>query len=162
MHVLAALSLAVLSVPAMAGGIGIKLTPVTSSLTKAPKAVVLVESAGCVAIKDLEMTASLEKMEDGKRKSVPVKLIRLSDDQVAIEQTWAAESGWALVVRAKANGMSTEAAAQLDAAGKPFIVRDKGEQSKIAAKYYWAEKMKDADLQKILSTKLTQVSSRSN
>ena len=102
---------AIFSIPALAGGFWLQLgNPGASTEAQAMRAVVTVMPVGCHNPAEAMVTATAEGVVDGKRTSLPVKVVPLGRPGFhGIARQWPAEGRWTLRVVAEYSGATTSA-----------------------------------------------------
>jgi DNA polymerase III delta subunit len=94
------LLLPVLAAPLFAGALTLEVVNPDSNPEAAERhAVVVVETTACTSPEKTTITATAEGVAGGKRQSIPLQLIRLSEPgKFAIAKTWPADGQWVLRV----------------------------------------------------------------
>lgn len=102
---------AMFSVSALAGGFWLQLgNPEASAAAQAAHAVVTVMPVGCHNPAEAKVTATAEGVVNGKRTSLPVKIVPLGREGLyGIARQWPAEGKWALRVVGEYSGATTSA-----------------------------------------------------
>jgi hypothetical protein len=110
---------AVLSLSAFAGGFWLTLgNPDASPEAKALNAVVTVLPTGCHTPADAKLTATAEGFVNGRRTTLPIKLVALPKPGFyAVTRQWPAGGKWVIRVVADYNGAITSALIPVNAAG---------------------------------------------
>ncbi len=87
-----------LAVPVLAGGFYVLLgNPEASAEARSQHAFVTIKAAGCHEPEKAGITATAIGLVDGRRQSVPLKLVRMSEPGMyAVARQWPAEGRWAL------------------------------------------------------------------
>jgi hypothetical protein len=100
-----------LAVPVFAGGFYVQFgNPDASTEAKAHNAVLTVKSAGCHEPEKATITGTAIGMVDGRRQSLPLKLVPLSEPGMyALTQQWPAQGRWVLQFVATDNDRVTSA-----------------------------------------------------
>ncbi|HVF28146.1 MAG TPA: hypothetical protein VM943_07895, partial [Pyrinomonadaceae bacterium] len=86
-------------------------------------AVLLVRPYGCHQPSDAVLSATAEGVVNGERRSVPLRLTRVSEGVYAIRQEWPAEGAWVLAINGAYNGHNSGVLVRLGANGKVEMKR---------------------------------------
>jgi hypothetical protein len=86
----------------MAGGIGLEISrPSSNPEAQAKKAVLVVKGYACVEPSRTSITANAEGVVNGKRQSIPLKLIPLSGQSTfALMRQWPTDGRWIIALTA--------------------------------------------------------------
>ncbi len=95
----------------LAGGFWLSLgNPVASHDPKAKNAVLLVKPTGCISPADSTVSGTAEGVVEGKRESVPLQLVRLSEPATwAVVRQWPREGVWVVRLTATYQDRTTSA-----------------------------------------------------